>query len=151
MTRYVLLEGGEVVDQFSTPGRERPVPERDNPRGLKMMRVKRFGRRGERLDARGNWVTDAPEAERAIDAAHHADHGAFALALEHGLKAIEARLLLGTLATDGLVAREAQATGRDPMALAAEIAARAPDGRFEKAMIARRRGKTELRETKHAG
>jgi hypothetical protein len=152
MSKWALLrDDGSVAQQISTRGGAKPCPMRDNPEGLRFVAIDRFGRPGERLDAQGRWHTHAGDASDAIDAAHCADHGPFALALEHAVKAVEARFILGTLESDGLIAREAEATGRDVRELAGEIAARGREGIFEQAIVDRRRRKSDVRKGEQRG
>ena len=72
------------------------------------------------------WVPRSVDARRAaIDAAHHADRGPWGRLVDYAVKEMEARIILGTLETEGRVAQEAKLRGMTPAALAAEIVARA--------------------------
>jgi hypothetical protein len=90
----------------------------------------------ERHDGKG-WVPRDLEARHAaIDAGHDADHGSWQRVIDYAVKEIEARVLLGTLAVDGRVAREADLRGMSVTDLAKEIVAKADAREVETKRVA---------------
>ncbi len=122
MSRWVLSDGeGRVMAQLHMPRGEKPGA-LDNPAGLLAERVRRFGKPGERR-INGAWhMVDGEAAAAAVNAAHLADHGAFAIDQSRRQKATEARLMLLGHEINGLVAAEAAATGQNALELAQKIA-----------------------------
>jgi hypothetical protein len=87
----------------------------------------------------GRWVRDEAAA---IDEAHLGKHGRDAIARAHAIKAVEAGLMLGGVAVDGLIAAEAKACGIAPTDLAKSVAEHTSP--LIKAEVARRRAKSKI-------
>ena len=88
--------------------------------------IDRFGDlTAERHDPVLGWVPlDQAALHRAIDAAHDAEHP-MRRVIDYAIKQIEARLILGELETNGLLAREAALRGMPIEALAQRVLSRA--------------------------
>lgn len=120
--KWILLNAdGTTAAQVITDEDRRPG-KRENPDKLRMAKVERFGEPGERwID--GKWrMVDGEAQAAAINAAHLANHGPFAVDLGRRQKATEARLILAGVDINGLVAAEARATEQDVRELAQTIA-----------------------------
>jgi len=104
----------------------------------KARRLDRFGDLAtERHEPNKGWVArDTAALRAAVDAGHDADYGSWRRVIDYALKEIEARVLLGTLATDGRVAREAGLRGMSVAEMAREIVARADAAEVETARVA---------------
>lgn len=130
----VMLEGETPVGNL-----------RDNPGNLDAVQVQRWGWRGERIDrATGLWhMVDADEELAAVDAAHLADHGPYAICDAHISKLLEARVIIAGIAVEGYVAAEARALGIDILVRAHQVdAAARADGNPD---LERIKAKTKIR------
>jgi len=88
---------------------------------------------------RKGWVPrDADALGAAIDAGHHADNGPWRREIDYAVKLIEARIILGTLKTDGLLAREAKLRGIDVEELARQVVFQAKAAEVELDRVAKK-------------
>jgi hypothetical protein len=124
---YIEHEDGSIEQVYSDT---KPHP---NAR-----KIDRFGDLAiERHHARKGWTPRETEhLHAAIDAGHQANHGPWRLLIDHAAKEIEARVILGTLALDGRVAREAEARGIEIEELAHQIVAQADAANVERDRVA---------------
>lgn len=98
----------------------------------KVYSLERFGDlANEKYDPKTGWTTATVEKrKRAIDSAHDIDHPGLRL-VNYAIKQIEARIILGTLTTDGLLAREAVLRGIDVIDLAKSVLIKAEESEVE--------------------
>ena len=106
----------------------------------KARKIDRFGDLAiERHHAKKGWLPrEAEHLHAAIDAGHDADHGYWRKLIDYAVKEIESRVILGTLASDGRVAREARVRGITVEDLAREIVAKADAADVERERVRRK-------------
>lgn len=140
MAVWIALKDGKVAEQILTEEGQDPMFSVD-AEGAEFFEVDRVGDLAAELFDKdtGGWV-DNPEHVAIIA---DIDAGAEHIAMVHIMKAMEARLILAGVPTEGLLAAEAERFGLDLVELARTVADKAAET-VDKEM-ARREAKLSIR------